>query len=317
MKYLKPIILTESLYAPIEEAINRIFEVGIFGPLREALRLSGLEVQNARTLGLEYALAIGTVYYEDGRIYGKFNAAISKELKGMGATFDKNASAWKLPPGAALPARLQLAIAQADAKADKAIHAVLHTLGEMDLPQLIDKSHLPEQYEKAAWRMNEEFIKATKEVAIAPEFTAAARKIIADEWAQNLELYIKDWSDNAILELREKVEANTMRGQRSANLVKMIQETYGTSKTKAKFLARQETSLLMSKMRETRYRDIGIDRYKWTGTMDERERPDHKVLNGKIFSWDQPPITNRETGARNNPGEDFGCRCIAVPVLEE
>lgn len=316
VKYLPPMILKESIYEPIEEAINRIFEVGIFGPLREALRAVGFEIENARAPGLERALAGGVVYYDDGRIYGKFNASLSKELRGMGATFDKRTSSWKLPASAALPARLQLAIAEANARADKAIHAVLHTLSDLDLPQLIDKSALPEQYEKAAWRLNEEFIKATKEVAIAPEFTPAAREIIAKEWAQNLELYIKDWSDTAILELREKVEANTMRGQRSGNLVKMIKETYGASQAKAKFLARQETSLLMSKMRETRYKDLGIERYKWQGMMDERERPDHKVLNGQIFTWSQPPITNRQTGARNNPGEDFGCRCLAIPILE-
>ena len=314
MKYLRPIILTESMWRPVEDIINRIFETAIFSPLRAALRDSGIEIQNAPSLGLERALKDGTVYYIDGRIYGKFNASISKELRGMGASFDKRTASWKLP--AALPARLQLAVAEADDTARKCMEAVIRAMDGIDLKKTIDQSDIQQEYEKGAWRINEDFLKATASLAVVPEFTDAARRIIAREWSENLELYIKDWSSEAILDLRKKVQANTMRGQRAGNLVKMIQETQGVGRTKAKFLARQETSLLMSKMREERFRDIGCESYMWNGMADERERPDHYLLNGKIFSWKNPPITNRKTGARNNPGEDFGpCRCIAIPIL--
>ena len=314
MKYLDPMILTDSLYAPIEESINMIFERAIFGPLRAALAALGIEIRNAPSVGLERALTDGQVWYSESRIYGTFNASISKELKGMGATFDKRTKSWKLP--GMLPPRLQMAIAHAESESQKAVEAVIRTLDTVNVQDAIDQSHLQEQYGAAAWRMNDNFLDAVKAITVAPKFTEEQNKIIAREWAQNLELYIKDWADEAILDLRQKVQANTLRGQRAGNLVKTIQETQGVSKTKAKFLARQETSLLMSKMRETRFKDIGVVKYVWTGTDDARERPDHKVLNGKVFTWDQPPITNRETGARNNPGEDFGCRCLAVPILE-
>lgn len=93
-------------------------------------------------------------------------------------------------------------------------------------------------------------------------------------------------------------------------------QQYGASKAKAKFLARQETSLLMSKYQEERFKDLGITHYKWSGADDQRERPDHKLLNGKIFRFDDPPVTNRSTGAKNNPGEDFNCRCIAIAIVD-
>ncbi len=314
MKYLDPMILTDSLYAPIEESINMIFEHAIFAPLRAALATLGIEIRNAPSIGLERALADGKVWYSESRIYGTFNASISKELKGMGAIFDKRTKSWKLP--GMMPPRLQMAIAHAESESQKAVESVIRMLDSVNIQDAIDQSDIQEQYEKGAWRMNDNFLDAVKAVTVAPTFTEEQNKIIAREWSENLELYIKDWADEAILDLRQKVQANTLRGQRAGNLVKTIQETQGVSKTKAKFLARQETSLLMSKMRETRFKDIGVVRYRWTGADDERERPDHKVLNGKIFTWDQPPITNRTTGARNNPGEDYGCRCLAVPILE-
>ena len=118
MTRLRTIILTEEMYAPVEATINRIFYTQIIAPLLAALRAAGIEIQNARSLGVERALVDGIIYYDDGRIYGRFNSTISKELKGMGATFDKRNSSWKLPTGAALPARLQIAVAEARARAD-------------------------------------------------------------------------------------------------------------------------------------------------------------------------------------------------------
>ena len=41
----------------------------------------------------------------------------------------------------------------------------------------------------------------------------------------------------------------------------------------------------------------------------------HKDLDGKIFEFANPPITN-EKGDRNNPGEDWQCRCEAIPIVE-
>jgi len=108
---------------------------------------------------------------------------------------------------------------------------------------------------------------------------------------------------------------NTMSGQRANNIVKLIQANYNTSLNKAKFLARQETSLLMSSMREQRYKDAGITRYKWSTSHDERVRPLHKRVNGQVFSWDNPPIVG-ELGEALNPGEDYNCRCVAIPIIE-
>lgn len=315
MKHLRPFTLREVYYDDIEREIKRIFDKTIFDPLRVALAELGFEVQNARPIGLEAALARGEVWYFDGRIYGRFNASISKELQGMGATFDKRTKSWKLDR--ALPPRYQLLVADLDIKHQRAMNAVISVLDKIDVKSVQSyREELQEYYGSSAWRMNEDFLDAAKSVTVVPEFTKEQRKIIAQDYSQNLELYIQDWCEESILDLRKDVYTNTLDGHRSGNLVKMIEKQYDVSREKAKFLARQETSLLMSKMRETRYAEIGIETYTWRGSMDEREREDHKLLEGKVFSFKNPPITNRKTGARNNPGEDFGpCRCLAIGML--
>lgn len=320
MRYLRPLVFKDSFYTPIEKIINEIFERILFAPLRAAARESGVEIKNASTVSLERDIESGKIYIEKigdyQRFYGKFNATISKQLKAIGAKFDQRTGAWTLPAGIALPAQLQLALAHAIARTQAAVDSVIKVLDGINLQDLRTPEELEEQYGKALWRMNEDFIKATESVAIAPEFTDAQRQIIAEQWSNNLDLYIKGWVKDAIFDLRIEVQAHAYRGGRAEGLVKSIQKTYNVSKEKAKFLARQETSLLMSKLRSERYKEIGVRRYKWNGVNDARERPDHKLLNGKIFTWDQPPVTNRQTGARNNPGEDFGCRCLAIPILD-
>lgn len=79
-------------------------------------------------------------------------------------------------------------------------------------------------------------------------------------------------------------------------------------------MARQETSLLTAKYRKLRYTDVGITKYRWSTSHDDRVRKRHKELDGQVFDFEAPPIVN-EKGDRKNPGEDFGCRCQAIPII--
>jgi SPP1 gp7 family putative phage head morphogenesis protein len=53
----------------------------------------------------------------------------------------------------------------------------------------------------------------------------------------------------------------------------------------------------------------------WSTSHDRRVRDSHKELNGRVFTWDNPPIVDPARGRRAHPGQDYGCRCVAVPVM--
>src|SRR5690606_27552239 len=76
------------------------------------------------------------------------------------------------------------------------------------------------------------------------------------------------------------------------------------------------TTLFRSKIVEFRQTAAGIEEYIWTTSGDERVREMHAKLDGKRFKWSDPPVTNAQ-GDRNNPGEDYQCRCTAYAVLPE
>lgn len=98
---------------------------------------------------------------------------------------------------------------------------------------------------------------------------------------------------------------------------KMIQKNFAVTRSKAKVIARDQVGKLNGAINQYRQQQLGGKRYVWDGAMDERERPDHKRLQGKTFRWDSPPIVDRKSGRRGHPGEDYCCRCRARMIVED
>lgn len=54
------------------------------------------------------------------------------------------------------------------------------------------------------------------------------------------------------------------------------------------------------------------DTYLWCSQEDKEVRPTHRILNKKLFSYNDPPTTVDKAGHRHtgNPGTEWGCRCF-------
>ena len=313
MKFLPPSPLKVKYYRDVKAEIQRIFDEVIYKPLFKAIGTA--EIRNDRARDVLYeAIREGQVWYEDGRFYGKFNARTSRRLQEMGARYDARSRSWAY--AGALPPDVSLAMAAAASRYKAIREAVLHTLGNMNIESINNISRIPDVYDQTIKWMNDDFQKAVGGVTIPPVLTQQQANIIAVEWSQNLDLFIRKWTEENILKLRQMVQASAFSGQRAESLVSAIQHNYQVSKSKAEFLARQETSLLMSKFHETRYQQAGMPEYRWLTSKDERVRDDHQLLDGKIFRWSDPPVVDRNTGRKGHPGEDFGCRCVAVPIFK-
>ena len=53
--------------------------------------------------------------------------------------------------------------------------------------------------------------------------------------------------------------------------------------------------------------ESGFQYYVWTTRKDDRVRPDHARLEGRIINWNDPPIVDLRSGRRRHPGEDYNC----------
>ena len=59
-----------------------------------------------------------------------------------------------------------------------------------------------------------------------------------------------------------------------------------------------------------RQQAFGLRKYIWRTEDDARVRASHRRNDDNIFAWDAPPPTG-------HPGEDYGCRCLAEPTLQD
>jgi SPP1 gp7 family putative phage head morphogenesis protein len=315
MKTAEPLRFKQKYFKELEKEINRLFFQIIFKPIVKVLDAPLAELINA--VGddpLETAMRRGTVYFEDGRFHGAFNSGISKRLRSIGANFNPKSKTWTL--GGHLPSQLSIAAADADMRYTAAKERLVSVLDGINTDAINDITEVPDLLVKSIDEMEADYKKTMQKIMIPPSLTQEQLGTLAAEYGMSLDKYIKDWTDDCILDLREKVQQNAFAGRRSSALIEEIQYQYNVSQRKARFLARQETSLLMSKFRETRYKSAGSNRYKWSGSMDQRERQDHKDLEGTVVYWDSPPVTDKKSGARNHAGEDYGCRCVAIPIFD-
>ncbi|MDP3278283.1 MAG: minor capsid protein [Deltaproteobacteria bacterium] len=106
------------------------------------------------------------------------------------------------------------------------------------------------------------------------------------------------------------------RGPSIVEVAKRVREQTSASKSKAELTARDQVLKLNSAITQDQHLAAGITEYEWSTSGDERVRDGHKKLDGKRFKYAEPPVVDA-SGRRANPGEDYQCRCVAVPVLDD
>lgn len=96
-----------------------------------------------------------------------------------------------------------------------------------------------------------------------------------------------------------------------AKLAVELEETFASlGRKRARLIARDQTGKLFSNLSQVRQRNLGANSYRWRGTLDRRERPEHVAREGRLFKWSDPP-------AGGHPGEAILCRCTAEPDFDQ
>jgi len=318
---LSPIRKSTEGYEQIEAAILKAFKQHIYIPILKEFSQTGKALKNA-PYDLYEAIRSGRIQYADGKFKGKFNATISEELKELGAKWDRGSESFKLEKAKISP-EIRMAIGASRTAFEQKLDVVDRKLADILPEEITERLKLKKMFDTNLWKVERDFQKSVKGLTVAPQLTKDQAKKLSDEWTLNMDKWINDFLTEHIVDLRKDIQKSVFAGNRYESAVGMIRENYGVAERKAKFLARQETSLMMAKFTETRYQAAGVNEYKWgcvSGTAAHPVRPMHRALGdrskkGETFKWDDPPITN-ENGDRNNPHEDYNCRCFAIPVVK-
>ena len=121
---------------------------------------------------------------------------------------------------------------------------------------------------------------------------------------------------------REALE-RYLKGERWEDAVQSIlSRAPELSMSRAKLIARTETSKANSAVTEIRAREIGSNWYFWRSSHDERVRHSHEMMDGVLCCFDHPPAPELFYGGKSSFGHYHAgccpnCRCYEEPVIDE
>lgn len=326
MVILKPAEPSIQIENELEEVLSRLFKA-LYRPIAKILVQENVvdnqnQVLNSQEDLIREIKNNRLLYDGNGFVYTntyRANTRITKELQRLGAIFNNIQKKWFVPVES-LPFEITSAINKVQVLQNTLTNRLTNYINGNNLNVFL-LQEFKTSFKDVYYKLINDVISQSKNnlteegISINLKFDKQITEQIAQDYTNNLDLYIKNFTERQIQDLRQIINDNVSQGLRKEMLIEKIQDRFNVSKTKAKFLARQETSLLTSNIQKQNMQRAGIEYYMWDSSRDSRVRPDHAELNNKIFRFDNPPVVNKKTGARANAGEDFGCRCVQRPVI--
>lgn len=270
------------------------------------------------------ALNNGSIYYQNDAFYsttGKFNNALSKELERIGAKYSQYRKAYLLDKSK-VSMEILSAIDMIKAKTANKVLA-LKTFLDFQLGELNKKEKeivFNELVEKIMLNLQDRVYQNAKNKKIefiTPKLTDFRANEIANNYTNNLNFWIKNWTEETIIRMRDRVSQMSIDGKSRQDIAEYISKEFGISQRHSMFLARNETAIATSSYLQAKYKEEGFSEFRWITNIDGRERPLHKQLNKKIFRFDNLPIIDEKTGQKGLPGETYNCRCTFSPVASK
>lgn len=102
-----------------------------------------------------------------------------------------------------------------------------------------------------------------------------------------------------------------VQGSLNKDLAEQLKKLGKDVESRAMLIARDQSSKLNAALTRARHEEIGVKKYMWSTSGDERVRESHAEKDGQIFEYTNPPA---DTG---HPGHDVNCRCVQIPVLDD
>lgn len=304
-----------------------LFKRLIFDPIIELLAPQNAQVKaakktlknskilkNAKYDTLIAGINSGKIQYVAGSFTGDFSAALSRDLRALGAKFNKRTSAFTIVPEA-LPAEVLQAIKDYASTARKLHEALEDKLRNIEFTLSYEIQQNPIKADRMIEKLDKKFQDQYGDALQISDLSKESKKKLARMYSQSLSPYIKKFSDEQIKDLRAMVKANAETGYRFDTLVQRIENKFNVTQSKAEFLARNETTAYVSKARQIRFQEVGATHYVWRTSNDSNVRKDHAHLKGQTFEYSKPPIVDVATGRRGNPGTDYNCRCIDDVII--
>lgn len=317
--------IKESYARLIQRALWSYLWEGIYKPMFEIMAIKPtIKAKNSMEGEKEIIKALndGKINYIEGvgfKAKDKFSNRISLILETWGAKFDKWERVYRISRED-IPTDVLQAVAQNKILQEQKIKEIEKYLDEVikNIPYQIDSMAFNKEVVTILDEAGRQVKKNVRSInLIVPELTEEQKEEIAREYTNNMKFYIKDWEEKKIPEMRAKVQQLTLAGYRADTVADLIEKEYNIGKNKAKFLAQNETSIMLAEYKKVTYQEMGFDKFVWRTIIDGKERKLHEKLNGTTWKWNDPPVIDERTLQKGLPGETYNCRCQAQPYTDD
>lgn len=306
----------------VEKALVGCFWDLIYKPIFQIAELKNPKAINALTSynHIIEGLKKGLIFYTDGgfKAKTKFSNLQSLALEKWGARWSSSQRMYKIEKHF-IPIEVLSVINQLDIEAQSKINHIEGFVNylEDNLDSIVDTMVFDNEVVTILDDAGNEIKKNVKKVTtIEVNLTQNQKEQIAKTYTENMQFYVKDWTQERITEMRKKVQEIVLAGYRPEMIQKMLETEYGIASRKAKFLAQNETTIMLSAFKKAKYQEMGFDKFIWHTIIDGKERELHKQLNNTTWSFDDPPIIDERTGERGLPGQTYNCRCEMTPFRD-
>jgi|LULL01.1.fsa_nt_gb SPP1 gp7 family putative phage head morphogenesis protein len=132
-------------------------------------------------------------------------------------------------------------------------------------------------------------------------------------WTRQNVTLIKTLGEEHFKDIERLVIDGVEQGESLRTITKKIQERTKASRNRAKLIARDQVGKLTANVTARRSSELGIKRFRWVTSLDDRVRASHRALHGKVFSYEKGADVDGQSGVL--PGEPINCRCALVPII--
>jgi SPP1 gp7 family putative phage head morphogenesis protein len=123
-------------------------------------------------------------------------------------------------------------------------------------------------------------------------------------------------------ELLEKaVLTAVMKGSDYNTIKRAVMKQSQKGEAYAKFVAADQVAKAQAAINTERQAAAGIPGYIWDSMNDAKTRHTHRLPHGRFFLWNKTMPNDLRPRDKNgkilNPGEDYYCRCGAIPAFDQ
>jgi SPP1 gp7 family putative phage head morphogenesis protein len=125
-------------------------------------------------------------------------------------------------------------------------------------------------------------------------------------------------------EAAERVHVLTLEGitmgRRAEDIKNDILNSGHVTVSRARLIARTEVARTASVLTEVRAQYVGSTQYRWMTSRDAAVRQEHRIHEGKVFDWTNPPVAGfgkHGVPIHANAGQIWNCRCWSDPLIPD